>query len=391
MSIHTAYGDGPGTLTSQGGHQKVKARTKFENFIYGDSDAIASPGIGGNDTVVGARGTDPLAPTVNNLFGDAGLITDAVGGNDRVRGKIFAENFLYGDSLRLEATTGKTARGGDDRITGADNAVNIAYGDGFDMIGAVTGGNDTLRGGDTSGDSGASNTLHGDGSLMQGAAVGGNDLLRGGFDASNVMYGDAFRMLGDTVVVITPRVGGDLTASGGLTLGGPTPGGAIGMPRGGNDTLRGGDAGFNVMHGDASEIQNGQGGDDLLVGGHDGAVNIMYGDAFFLNGIAGDDTLVSGTNASDEMWGDARNLGPLAVTGRDVFVFGRDNGQDAIMDFRQGEDLIDLTRLAGLGIHSIADLTISVVGADSVIDFGGGNSVTVKDETALASTDFLFA
>ncbi|MGB7713128.1 MAG: calcium-binding protein [Microcoleus sp.] len=85
---------------------------------------------------------------------------------------------------------------------------------------------------------------------------------------------------------------------------------------GGNDTLSGNRA---------SDIITGDTGNDQLFGGK-GDDN--------LNGGEGDDTLIGGVG-SDLLIGDA---------GRDVFVLGTGAGTDTIIDFKQGEDLIGLTK-----------------------------------------------
>ena len=59
--------------------------------------------------------------------------------------------------------------------------------------------------------------------------------------------------------------------------------------------------------------------------------------------------------------------------GADVFVFGPDNGYDAIYDFTNGEDVIDLTAFSG--ISSFEDLTITRDRNGAMIDlteYGGG-------------------
>lgn len=119
----------------------------------------------------------------------------------------------------------------------------------------------------------------------------------------------------------------------------------------------------------------------------------MYGDAETAEygAVCGDDTLIGAADTADRMWGDAATINGVVTTGRDRFVFNVSNGADTIEDFRHAEDKIHLKLLAASGIHAIGDLTITVVGADSVIDFGGGNSITVVGAVALVAADFIFA
>lgn len=365
---YVRYGDTPDTLAGAGGAQKLKGATGYENFLYGDAGLI-DHGIGGSDTLIGGKAS--LAGTVNSLIGDAGGIIDGFGGNDVVRAKPGTLNYLYGDALDIGTTAGGTSHGGQDLIGGARNAEVFAYGDAYTLSGSAAGGNDVLRGSNAVGPAGsAANTLHGDAFQMVGSAVrGGDDKLFGGNgDAVNFLYGDAYQIAGDA--------GGALVACG-------------------NDTLKGGEGADNTLYGDAANMGVAAGGNDRLTGGSYGATNVLYGDGYFVqDGTCGNDTLVGGKDANDAMWGDALLLSG-ATGGADIFRFVGDGafniGADTIWDFEPGKDRIDLKAFAGLGIHGIADLTILLSGGDSVIDFGGGNTITVKDAAALSAADFLFA
>jgi hypothetical protein len=82
--------------------------------------------------------------------------------------------------------------------------------------------------------------------------------------------------------------------------------------------------------------------------------------------------------------------------GADVFVFEANNGVDQIRDFESGRDLIEINFT---GIDNFSDLVVTLAaglmtgipGSDSLIDFGGGNTVTVVGVTNLTASDFLFA
>jgi hypothetical protein len=91
------------------------------------------------------------------------------------------------------------------------------------------------------------------------------------------------------------------------------------------------------------------------------------------------------------MWGDAAVLGAGIAGGADTFAFAAGNGSDIVHDFELGKDVIEV----GTGAAGFSELSISAAGADSVIDFGGGNSVVVKDTTSggaslLGEADFVF-
>ena len=102
------------------------------------------------------------------------------------------------------------------------------------------------------------------------------------------------------------------------------------------------------------------------------------------NARGGNDTLISGTG-TDHMWGDAQFINGVAasptaptgnvITGADSFVFAPGNGNDDINDFRQSDhDKIDVS---AYGIHSLADMMITDMGADTKIAFDATNSVTL--------------
>ena len=86
------------------------------------------------------------------------------------------------------------------------------------------------------------------------------------------------------------------------------------------------------------------------------------------------------------MWGDFQGSDGPITGGRDTFILTRDCGEDDIFDFRQGEDKITLRGLA-FGTD-FSDLDIEEVGGNSVIHFGGNNSVTVHGVTDLTVRDF---
>jgi Ca2+-binding RTX toxin-like protein len=75
--------------------------------------------------------------------------------------------------------------------------------------------------------------------------------------------------------------------------------------------------------------------------------------------------------------------------GPDTFVFGAASGLDRITDFEKG----DVLQLSKAQFGSFADLAgkIQKTGADTVIDLGGGNIVTLQNFVgSLSASDFLF-
>jgi VCBS repeat-containing protein len=114
------------------------------------------------------------------------------------------------------------------------------------------------------------------------------------------------------------------------------------------------------------------------------AVSTMI--AFSVQVAAVNDILV-GTAGNDILTGGA---------GDDLFVFATGSGADQITDFAAGSgagDRIDLTGVAG--IHSLADVQAHAVqsGADTLIDFGNGDSIRLLGVNAgsLVADDFVLS
>ncbi len=81
----------------------------------------------------------------------------------------------------------------------------------------------------------------------------------------------------------------------------------------------------------------------------------------------------------------------LAAAGDDMFIFGTGAGADVIGYFGDGADVLDLSDVDGLS--TVADVMSSAtqVGADTVLDFGGGDQITLigVEKASLLSDDFL--
>ncbi|HZH05627.1 MAG TPA: Ig-like domain-containing protein, partial [Lautropia sp.] len=124
-------------------------------------------------------------------------------------------------------------------------------------------------------------------------------------------------------------------------------------------------------------------------GGTDGADSFVGGNgADVLNGGNGNDVL-SGGNGADVLIGGTGNDFLTGGKGNDLFVFGAGSGQDQVTDFAKG-DVIQLSKGQFANFAALSG-AISKVGADTVIDLGGGNLVTLQNfGGTLAASDFLF-
>jgi len=130
---------------------------------------------------------------------------------------------------------------------------------------------------------------------------------------------------------------------------------------------------------------SGGGGNDELRGGYDN--DTLHGDAGddFLHGYVGNDMLDGGTGRDRMEGGD----------GNDTFVMRRGYGADTIGDFAAfslGATYADRIDLSDFGVASFSDLVLSESGGDTVIDLGGGDSLTLDGVAAssLGAEDFHF-
>ncbi|WP_108260675.1 calcium-binding protein [Mangrovicoccus ximenensis] len=214
-------------------------------------------------------------------------------------------------------------------------AAEAAVTDSSVLLGAATltlvsGGNDTLRGGE------GDDEIHGN---------AGDDDINGG-SGNDSLWGDA----GNDK--ISAAAGDDLVFGGA-----------------GNDSLRG-EAGNDTMSGgDGADYLDGGSGNDLLSGG-DGADKIVGG--------TGADTIDGGAG-DDQLWG-----GNWAADGEgDTFVFAAGDGKDFVHDFEAGRDVLDLSDF-GTDLDSVLAVA-SDKGWATVIDTGALEGGEAGDQIILKS------
>lgn len=120
-----------------------------------------------------------------------------------------------------------------------------------------------------------------------------------------------------------------------------------------------------------------------------------------ISGMSGNDGLV-GLAGNDRLLGDAGNdvltggIGKDLLTGGrgiDTFVFASGDGIDTIVDFNakgRAHDFIELTAVDS--VASFEDLSLEQVGKNVVLDFGDGDTITLKNTLIanLDASDFLF-
>lgn len=310
--------------------------------IVGTDDNDVLLGTDGPDTILGKDGDDDLQGFGGNDFINGGWdhdLIDGGAGNDVLLGKSGTDTINGGfgnddidGGLGPDIIDGGV---GDDLIKGGDGYDTMFGRAGQDeMYGEV--GGDTMYGGQDddflSGD-GGNDVLYGD---------DGNDVLQGG-DGADALSGGT----GDDD--IQGNAGND-------TLYGNA----------GRDTLNGGTHDDQIYGGSNNDVLIGGLGFDTLFGG---------GGQDRLHGNAGNDVL-RGNHGDDLMNGGA---------GADVFMF--DTGNDLIVDLQTTIDRVEvnLTTVGGAPLDAATlEAAATVVGSDTVFDFGDGNSLTFQGQTDVA-------
>jgi Ca2+-binding RTX toxin-like protein len=181
----------------------------------------------------------------------------------------------------------------------------------------------------------------------------------------------------------------------------------------GNDTLLGGVEDDFLSGGAGADIIGGGAGNDAADYSASGAgvsVNLAtgvglggdaQGDVLVsienLIGSAFDDTFVGKANFWDNVFdAGAGNDTITGGLGADTFVFRLAEGSDTITDFAAGAASGDAVLLANFGaaFDSFAEVIAAAaqVGADTIINFGGGQTLTLQNVTLgnLNAGDFLF-
>ena len=107
-----------------------------------------------------------------------------------------------------------------------------------------------------------------------------------------------------------------------------------------------------------------------------------------LYGGSGND-VVAGGESGDAIVG---GLGSDVLTGDvgpDTFVFLANTGQDTVTDFDLANDVIQLS-INGIAEFSDLDGMVDDSSGSTMIDFGGGHSITLTNVTGLTPDQFSF-
>ena len=308
---------------------------------YGDVDGRDDVTVGNKSLTVdyevyGYRGNDSFNLAAGNDFADGGK------GDDTLRLHGGDDHGLGGDGN--DVMLGHT---GKDFLDG-QGGKNAAHGGDHDDI-VIINKDDVLRDGAVlyfTGGSGT-DTLR----VAKGAALKVGDFELHGFEVFEGNDGnDTVRILNAATFTTSLRFFGG----------------------GGNDFFKTG-AGNDYQDG-------GTGNDTMNAGAGNDEIKGKGGNDFML-GLAGDDTIDFGTG------NDVGTGGADA----DTFVFATGYQRDRINDFTKSDgDKIDLKGVTT--VSSFSDLNIAQNGANTVINFGSGDVLTLRDVTAstLDAGDFIF-
>ena len=172
----------------------------------------------------------------------------------------------------------------------------------------------------------------------------------------------------------------------------------------GNDTIEGAGGNDNILSGDGSDSISGGAGNDTIRGeagndrifGDDGNDTLLGGaDNDVLEGRSGND-FIKGDGGNDFLIGGDGVDSLQGGAGDDTFIFNPDGDNDFIGGFVTGAGTDDVIRLQGYGAafdeFSEVMSAASQVGANVVIDFGGGDTITLLGVTlaSLDADDFMF-
>ena len=308
----------------------------FADGLGGD-DIIR--GFGGDDTLRGGDGND----TLDGGFGNNMLNGGA--GNDRVE---FTESLSSYQIVETGRGTILVSSNGSGDLNRVSSVEQFAFADqtlSLSQIRALISGsivgtaqNDNIHSG------GGDVNIKGLGGDDKISSARGNDTLEGGSGNDRIKGG-----------------GGDDNIKGGR----------------GDDTIKGGGGSDNIKGNGGSDVIKAGGGADTIKGG---------GGADVIIGGRGDDVLQGG-GGNDTITGNGGNDTLKGNGGADVFQFRASDRNDTILDFRHGQDLIEIQT----GANSFAALDIEQDGQNVLIGFGTGQVRVVTDSVgAFDENDFIF-
>ncbi len=320
-------------------------------------------GNGGNDTITGngstqvqyGNATSAVTITIGaggsgTATGDASVGTDTFTGVNSAVGGNSADNYNSSSFVGFNSFLGQ---GGDDQITGNGNTkIQYANATGGVLIQMAAG-------------------------KADGDASVGHDIFSGVYGALGSNFADVYDATNFTGISFGTY--NEFQGQGGDDI----------ITGNGNTQIR-----FdNATAGVTVDLATGNASGDASVG-HDTfvGVNNVFGTNFndtilgssaneFLDGGNGNDTL-NGFGGSDSLTGEG---------GADTFNYADGGGADTITDFNRAQgDTIDVRGVAGIATFADIQSRATVSAGNTVIDFGGGNTLTLIAVTSLLQSDFIF-
>lgn len=329
--------------------------SEFENIVGSSLYSDTLKGTNGDNILRGYAGNDLMYDRAGNDLVDLGDGNDYVlvgGGADTLVGGAGIDNISYYYStggVRVDLASNVLAGG-----WAADDAIS-----GFERIVGSNAGNDTIFGGN---DDNVIKTYGGNDSVFDRAGndlvdLGdGHDLITVGGGQDNIAGGNGI----DEISYFYSSAGVSVDLATNALSGGWAADDLIS----GFERVSGSNTGGDVLAGSASDnILRGNGGNDLLAGraGND-----------YLDGGAGTDTLTGGTGA-------------------DVFIFRRGYGADRANDFVLAEnDMLFLDDNLWSGPLTASEIVTTYaqdIGSSVILDFGGGNVLTLAGLASTAGLD----
>ena len=338
------------------------------NAVTGDAANNVINSMGGDDWIRGGLGNDSIFGGSGNDYLDGGTGNDTLeggSGNDALAGGAGADVLDGGGNLDMAVYAASNAAVNVDLAAGIASGGH-AQGDTLISIEAVHGSNynDTLTGDEHA-------------NILIGA--GGNDILSGGIGNDILSGGTGNDTLdgGAGIDYLEGGAGADVLDGGDSTNGNwalYSMSSAVNVNLS-TGILIGGDAAGDTL----IDIQSLAGSRfaDILTGS-EGANSLSgnLGDDT-LSGLAGDD-LIDGGGGNDVIAGGSGADTMIGGNGADRFNISEDSSTDAdiIEDFQKFVDKLYISSVDQQG-------TVSVVGADTVISLGSGQTITLESVTGI--------
>ncbi|MGE0741153.1 MAG: peroxidase family protein [Hyphomonadaceae bacterium] len=447
-------GSGNDTLNGLAGNDVLNGENGNDILNGGDGDDVLDGG-NNNDTINGGNGDDVINYTMGggtdvvnggagndrlNLIGTAGsntlnvvfaggVLTSVMGGAITSIEQVHADMADANDLLDYTTTTANvtvnlttgvasgfasitsieraTGGSGNDSLTGTATANILTGGGGNDTLNGLDG-NDTLEGGegaDTLNGGAGGDTVNGGGGadtiiLRVGEGVGDNLNGGGGVDTLQVLgtsgTGSVTAVYNGTTYINI--AGANISNIENFFIDLATGTDTLIFSSNANVTanLATGSASGNATLAGIENLTGGT-GNDTFTG--DAGANTLIGNmgADTLDGGAGNDVL-NGGGAADTLIGGLGNDVMTGGGGNDVFILGAGFGQDTITDFDAnpagGQDRLDVTALGITAANFAARVTITDLGADTLVTIDGTDTITLlgvngAGTAVITSADFI--